>query len=54
MRFLVFFIIVNRFPYHRTVWTPRLEYSREEYKVIYGGKSEVVEPLKTRILKREK
>ena len=27
MRFLVFFIIANRFPYHRTVWTPRLEYS---------------------------
>ena len=27
---------------------------REGYKVIYGWKSEVVEPLKTRILKREK
>lgn len=27
---------------------------REEYEVIYGGESEVIEPLKTRILKREK
>ena len=27
---------------------------REGYKVIYGKKNEIVEPLKTRILKREK
>lgn len=27
VRFLVFWIIANRFPNHRTAWTPRPEYS---------------------------
>ena len=33
VRFLVFWIIANRFPNHRTAWTPRPEYSRDDADV---------------------
>ena len=32
VRFLVFWIIANRFPNHRTAWTPRPEYSRKIFE----------------------
>ena len=35
VRFLVFWIIVNRFPEHRTAWTPRPEYSQNLTDVIF-------------------
>ena len=33
VRFLVFWIIANRFPNHRTAWTPRPECSRDDADV---------------------
>ena len=34
VRFFVLFIITNRFPYHRTAWTPRPEYSHIAFHLL--------------------